>query len=160
MIVESKIPLDEYSVYSIYTLGVRDYNRITDYKKIWGLTGFKSAGLYANYYDREDERVYFGIIKGQTELEKHHLLGCVLVYLTSESSLEVEKVFELFSDNRFSIDVSRDRHYSVLSSLQKQIQGSIVVYKKWGGVSLEIYGDNVDQILDESLLPLSEVIEY
>ena len=159
-LIESKFPEDKYATYNIYTLSLIHYNKVTDYKKIWKLANFETIGLYDNHYDGDNGRIYFGISKGSPHLDISILTGKISIFVPKEVALVPEDIFELFAKNTFDISLDREKHYSVLSSLQKLVPKAIVVYKLHNdGNSLNIYGDNVAQLFNEEDLPLSEVIE-
>ena len=159
-LIKTKFPIKKYDVYNIYTVNVVNYNRISDYKKIWKLGGFEANGLYDNYYEGKNGRIYFGIIKGYTQFKCSVLMGNITIFISKEDSLPTEKIFNLFAKNQYDISLNKEKHILVLPDLQKLIKNSIVVHKIHAdNISLNIYGNNIEQNFDMSDLPLSDVIE-
>ena len=156
-IFESKVQTSNYDIYNVYTLNIDKPTRITDYKKIWKLGGFDSDGLYDNFYEGDNGRIYFGIKKNYPLFQKSVLMGTVSILVPKGDNLPFEIIYNIFAINKYDIFFNNEKHDFVLSSLQKLINQSILINKL--STSLNLYGDNINQRFDLSDLPLGDVIE-
>ena len=156
-IFESKVQTNNYDIYNVYTLNIDKPTRITDYKKIWKLGGFDSDGLYDNYYEGDNGRIYFGISKNYPQFQKSILMGTVSILIPKEEHLPFDSIYNIFAINKYDIYFNNDKQDFVLSNLQKLINRAIIINKL--STSLNIYGDNIDQKFDVSDLPFGDVVE-
>lgn len=156
-LLESKVQTKNYDIYNVYTLNIDKPTRITDYKKIWKLGGFDSEGLYDNFYEGDNGRIYFGISKNHPKFNKSVWMGTVSILMPKEDNLPFDIIYNIFALYKFDICFNNEKQDFVLSNVQKKINKAIIINKL--STSLNIYGDNIDQRFELSDLPLSDVIE-
>ncbi len=104
------IDIEDYNIYFIctHTVSHGRYNRITDYKKVWGLNEL-DYGIYDNAYINDYGKVYFGIIKAHGAGAFRSSTSSTLLLVKKNKSLSCEKIFEIFKKNkcdfRYTLDL-------------------------------------------------------
>lgn len=143
--VLQNIDVDDYHIYFICSCTVPEgkYNRITDYKKIWGLNGL-DKGIYDNAYMNRAGKVYFGIFQAHGETAFRSSTASTILLTKKECKFVCKDIFELFKryqyDFRNQID-SKD----LMTQVCMLNKGSILLrYSCIGEISLNIYGENVE----------------
>lgn len=146
----NRVNIDDYDVYHICYCLVRtgSYNSVTDYKKIWGLTGV-STGLFDGTYLTENGKVYFGISCGRGEKCFRSDASSIIILLPKRTPICMEDIFNLFKIKSCEFfDGSTD---VALSTIAEWLKGSIVLRYAWSNeVSLTIFGHDAEKIFNQS----------
>lgn len=158
-IIHDKLSFCNCDQYYIYVLKVPCYNRITDYKKIWKLGGFTEKGLFDGYYDCKNERIYFGVSKGELPHTPNVSLDMVTLSVPNDTEFSIEKVFEVFKNNCFYTNKDKQEIIDTLTQLQCSVSNSIIIYEVPHQVEIYLFGHNIENKFNLSDLPTTEVIE-
>lgn len=146
----NRVNIDDYDVYHICYCLVRtgSYNSVTDYKKIWGLTGV-STGLFDGTYLTENGKVYFGISCGRGEKCFRSDASSIIILLPKRTPICMEDIFNLFKIKSCEFfDGSTD---VALSTIAEWLKGSIVLRYVWSNeVSMTIFGHDAEKIFNQS----------
>lgn len=143
------IDVNAYKIFFICTKTVRHgfYNRLTDYKKVWGLNHI-SPGIFEGAYDNTKGRVYFGIVKANGEEGFNSYIAPTLMLIPKEQDISPVQVFDCFKKSK--IDFTVRENHSVLAQLQAVVPNSIILhYCIAGEISLSIYGHNAESLFPE-----------
>lgn len=146
------IDVSAYSIFFICTNTVRHgfYNRLTDYKKVWGLNHI-SPGIFEGAYDNIKGRVYFGIVKANGEEGFKSNIAPTLMLTPKEQDISPVQVFDCFKKSKF--DFTAGEKTSVLVQLQASVPNSIILhYCAKGEISLSIYGCNAENLFPDACL--------
>lgn len=149
-----KINLCNFNIYFLcsHTVPHGQYNRLTDYKKVWGLEGVEK-GFYDNYYENNKGRVYFGIKKGDERQSLSNIESSAIILLPKEIKLDANKVFNIFKDNTFDFSENRVNEYLTLLKVNSLYGGSILLkYNSTHEVSLLIFYDKLDDWFNNDVL--------
>ena len=134
-----RIPMDDFDVYHIcvLTIACGAYNRITDYKKIWGLQNI-APGIYDGQYDCSRGRVYLGITKKPAATGFRLPISSLMLLLPNCQTLDPEILFSLFRNCLFDFT---DTHYrGIFCDMQNLIPNSLVLYYSAEQPTLSIWG--------------------
>lgn len=154
----SKISLCEFDVYFIctYTAIHGQYNRLTDYKKVWGLHEIEK-GFYDNYYENDKGRVYFGI---QKDLEKKFLNytgSSTILLLPKRIKLDADKIFDIFREHKFDFSETNISGTQTLVKISMLYEGSILLkYNSTNEISLTIFNNKLEDWFKTDLLTSHE----
>ena len=158
-IVCDKLSLSGKKLYRIFILEIPNPNAVTDYKKIWGLGGFREKGIFDGYYDGEGERIYFGIsaaapVHGSVAEE-------IELFVSEGAKADPEKIFSLFEGLRFRSGQDERALTEVCRRLAEQTaaDGGIVVYNSPYLPKIYAFGKGTEK-LDTADLPAADVVEY
>lgn len=141
-----KINIDQFDLYFIYakTIPHGQYNRITDYKKIWGINHL-SRGEYDNSYDNKRGKVYFGVKKAKGEKAFMQKTSPMVLLLPIGNEINYDILFNGFKNSRF--DFETEEGCNVLSDIQRTFAESYLLrYHLCGTVSMSIYGQNAESL--------------
>lgn len=153
-IISPRLDLSKYDKYIVYTLLVTDYNRVTDYKKIWGLKNIDN-GIYDNNYLIDSGKVYFGIAKSdESEIKTPE----ISIYVMNGTKIDFDEVFQIFKDNSFIEFVSKEQYNVVSDRMRRLISDSIVIYFDYSKEALHIFKNGIENNINEQDLPLGELI--
>lgn len=155
-IIYDKLSFFNYSKYNIFALPVTYHNVVTDHKKVWGLCGLEKKGIYDDYYDIGDCRVYFGICD---DVSIYTVWSKVILYVPKGKDIFADKVFELFRINKLGVECDKKFLLESLSCLQKIIPNSIVIYEFPNSADVCIWGRNIENLFDVNDLPNTDIIE-
>lgn len=155
-IISLKLNLIKYDKFSIYTLLKKEYNQITDYKKIWKLCGLNNIGLYDNNYLISEGKVYFGIAE---EKKNENIVSKISIYCKDRSKIDFDAIFDIFKINSFVESSSLDTYNYICNKIQNTISNSIVMYYDYSSETLHLFGNHIDEIFCEKDLPAGEIIE-
>ncbi len=87
-------------------------------------------------------------------------MGKISVLVLKEDKLPFESIFNIFSNNKYDICSYKEDHDRVLFELYEKVKNAIIVNKiSAKKISINIYGENVDQKFDISELPSQDIIE-
>ncbi len=152
--VISKINLCDFNLYFIctYTVIHGQYNRLTDYKKVWGLHEIEK-GFYDNYYENTKGRVYFGIQKTNEQQQLKYNGSNTILLLPKKYKLDADKIFNIFKKHKFDFSETKAFEYQVFVEVNKLYEGSILLkYNSTNEVSLVIFGNNLGDWFDNDML--------
>lgn len=82
------VDIDQYDIYYICTHPRRtgQYNRITDFKRVWKLANLPE-GIRDGAYDTDEGRIYWGVYKARGEAEfRKHLSPTMILSLRGETT--------------------------------------------------------------------------
>ena len=143
-----KVNIDQFDMYFIHTKTIPygQYNRITDYKKIWGLNHLE-AGEYDNSYNNEKGRVYFGIKKGNGNKAFMQETSSMVLLLPAGNEINYDILFNCFKNSRFDFEIEENE--DVLYNIQQKFSESFLLrYYLREIVSMSIYGQNAESFFD------------
>lgn len=122
--LSSKIDFSKYDAYHICSEMVPaiNVNRITDYKKIWGLRKIPK-GLFDGCYDFEKGRIYFGIIKGDANNAFNNNVSSIIALMPKSEVFLLSEVFNSFAMERY--DFYSHTHNKMFLELMNRFPGSI-----------------------------------
>lgn len=143
-----RINIKQFDLYYIYTKTIPygQYNRITDYKKIWGLNHLEK-GEYDNSYNNERGRVYFGIKKDNGPKTLVQNTSSIVLLIPIGKLIDYDKLFNCFKNSQF--DFETNDNGDVLSNIQQLFLESFLLrYCLSGIVSMSIYGQNAESLFD------------
>ena len=146
----NRVNIDDYDVYHIcYCLVLTgSYNSVTDYKKIWGLTGV-STGLFDGTYLTENGKVYFGISCGYGEKCFRSDTSSIIILMPKCTQICVDDIFNLFKTR--NCEFSGRSTDDALSTIAEWLKGSIVLRYSWNDeVSMTIFGHDAEKIFNQS----------
>ena len=158
-IVNKKLSLFNLRKYYILTLKVSMPNRLTDYKKIWGLAGFAKHGIYDGSYDCADGRIYFGVYEGNLPQFNNDQVNIILLCLPYDLKYSFNDVIRILAKNVFGSSQSEQELLKTLQCLQKTINQSIVVFEIPKQAKVYVLGRGVENGISCTDLPKSEIIE-
>ena len=138
-----RIPMDEFDVYHIcvHTVAHGAHNRITDYKKVWGLQNI-TPGIYDGQYDCSRGRAYFGITKNPAAEGFRLPTSSLMMLLPNSQALDPEVLFSLFQSRSFDFTDLHNRE--IFRDIQNLIPGSLVLYYAAEQPTLSIWGCEQD----------------
>ncbi len=105
--ISKKFELETYDCYKIYFIGVKNekVNRITDYKKVWGLMSL-TTGMKDGYYNTSTHKIYLGVEKAKSvnfSVNSH-----IMIFKPKNHELNFDKllsIMKMFYDgNHISYD--------------------------------------------------------
>lgn len=152
--VISKINLCDFDIYFLctYTAVHGQYNKLTDYKKVWGLHRIEK-GFYDNYYENTKGRVYFGIQKGREQLSLKHTGSSTILLLPKKFKLDANKIFNVFREHKFDFSKIEAFEHQVLVEVSMLYEGSILLkYNSTNEVSLLIFNNKLEDWFNEDIL--------
>lgn len=159
-IIENKLVLKNYNAYIIYILKIKNYNKISDYKKIWGICNFEKGGLYDNYYDVEGGRIYFGIKEYLADNQSHPMLNSLCIYLPNLDRELCEEIFCIYKNMKFDLDENSQRYMQLMYNVYGLNKSSILVHKSTREkLQVEICGENVEHKINSLDLPGKSLVE-
>jgi len=135
---------DQYCVY-IHELQHGFYNRLTDHKGIWLLTGMQK-GIAEHSYLVERGKVYMGIAK----IEQFILgdpLDNVYIFLPRGAELPVDAIKALWEKYQIGFELSPNKNF--FKMLRNIMPKSYLIYYTEGCIhKLELYGHQVEKMFD------------
>lgn len=135
-----KVNIDQFDLYFICTKTIPhgQYNRVTDYKRVWGLNHLEK-GEYDNLYENKRGRVYFGIKKATGKDSFMQGISPVVLLLPSGSEIDFDELFNYFKNSEFDFEIEENE--DVLFGIQRIFSESILLrYCVREEVSMSIYG--------------------
>lgn len=144
-----KVDIEKFNLYFICsnTVAMNSYNKVTDWKKVWGLNDIP-IGIYDNAYINESGKVYFGIVEDKASNHFGDPTSSTLLLLPQNVSILPDMIFEFFKENHF--DFNNEKDNCLLFQLQSLIPSSILLrYFVGENASVSIYGNNVESIFSE-----------
>lgn len=142
------ITIDDYRIYFICscTLPNGQYNRMTDYKKVWGLNGLEQ-GIYDNTYKNDVGKVYFGIIQTQGEEAFRSNIASMIFLVKKEYEIDCDDIFRIFQKCRYDFRNVMNMEDGILVQICDLYKESILLqYNCTKEISLNIYGNNIEQL--------------
>lgn len=159
-IVERKIKVLNSKRYYIYMLKVNDYNKITDYKKIWKLGNFTEKGIFDDFYDIKDGRIYIGISeKALYKNSNFYPLTEITLTCSEKSEIDLKKVTSVFKCHNFSINMTGKSVIETLTALKDIFKEATVIYKFPHCSKICVLRDDVQNEFFDNDLPKTEIIE-
>ena len=152
--VISKINLCDFNIYFIcmYTVTHGHYNKITDYKKVWGLHRIEN-GFYDNFYENTKGRVYFGIQKGNEQHFLNHIDSSTILLLPKKFGLDADEIFNIFKKHKFDFSQESVSGYQTYIEVNKLYDGSYLLkYNSEDEVSLLIFNNQLKDWFDSNIL--------
>lgn len=152
--VISKINLCEFDIYFLCacTVSHGEYNRLTDYKKVWGLHKIEK-GFYDNYYENAKGRVYFGILKGVEQPALNYIGSSTILLLPKTFKLDENKIFNIFRDHKFDFSETKISKLQALAEVSMLYDGSILLkYNSREEISLTIFSNRLEGWFTEDVL--------
>lgn len=142
------VNIERYDIYYIctHTLPKERVNRITDYKKIWGLVGLPQ-GIFTDEYINKIGKVYFGIAKADSEDALGSGISAMILLVKKGNDFSCEDVFKLFKEHQYVFGDENDGDDLVLMQVSELYRNSILLkYECIRNVSLDVYGKNVEHL--------------
>lgn len=135
----NSISIEDFNIYHIcvHTVAFERHNRITDYKKIWGLTNTE-PGMFDGMYDSAHGRVYFGITKESATTGFRKPNSSLMMLVPKSQDFHPEPIYSLFKDCSF--DFVSTSSYNIFGALQKIVSNSLVLYYSVEKMTLYIGG--------------------
>lgn len=148
----SSVDIDQYDIYYICTHPRRtgQYNRITDFKRIWKLANLPE-GIRDGAYDADEGRIYWGVYKARGEAGfKKHLSPTVLLSPCTEKPPELDSLYALWKKYRIGFDdVLPEELVNELNPVANKHY--ILHYANvMSNPTLEIWGANADAIFSRN----------
>lgn len=156
--VLSKINLCDFNIYFIcmYTVTHGQYNKVTDYKKVWGLHRIEK-GFYDNFYENTKGRVYFGIQKGNEQHLLKHIDSSTILLLPKKFELDADKIFNIFRKHKFDFSQESGSGYQTYIEVNMLYNGSYLLkYNSTDEVSLLIFNNQLKDWFDSNILASAE----
>lgn len=145
----SRIKIDNFDIYFLCTCFVphNRVNRITEYKRIWGLCNL-SQGIYENTYDIDKGKIYFGIVKSNGENGFKSNTSPIMLLVPKTQDFSIDRLFDCFIEEKYNfID---DLTQSFLMRINQIVPNSILLrYCVSPTISLSIYGKNMQNLFNE-----------
>lgn len=142
------IDIDNFNIIFICSCTVPrgQYNRVTDYKKVWNLNELE-RGIYDNAYMNDAGKVYFGIIQAQGELAFRSNTAATILLVKKEFEVVCEDIFQIFQKYRYDFSAVINSDDSIYSQVCGLYEDSILLrYNCTDETSLNIYGDNIERL--------------
>lgn len=143
-----RILRNPYTAYYWYTHCVQHgfYNKVTDYKGIWGLTSLPKGSMNG-FYDVDDGRVYWGVIEeNEPKALKHD--SNVVILLPENQPFPDKQVKEVFEKHRIGFFTYPSKAF--FEELKALLPSAYVIHDSETGDSvLEVWGNKVEQIFEE-----------
>jgi len=161
-IIERKIKLLDDKSYYIYILKAKDYNKITDYKKIWKLGNFIEKGIFDDFYDLKDGRIYIGISeRNLLKNSNFYPLTEITLSCSGKSEIDLKKVTSVLKSHHFSTDMTMTEKSVVeaLTDLKDIFKEATVIYKFPHCSKICVLRDGIQNEFSEDDLPKTEIIE-
>lgn len=161
-IIERKIKLLDDKSYYIYILKAKDYNKITDYKKIWKLGNFIEKGIFDDFYDLKDGRIYIGISeRNLLKNSNFYPLTEITLSCSGKSEIDLKKVTSVLKSHHFSTDMTMTEKSVVeaLTDLKDIFEEATVIYKFPHCSKICVLRDGIQNEFSEDDLPKTEIIE-
>lgn len=161
-IIERKIKLLDDKSYYIYILKAKDYNKITDYKKIWKLGNFTEKGVFDDFYDLKDERIYIGISeRNLLKNSNFYPLTEITLSCSRKSEIDFKKITSVLKSHHFSTDMTMTEKSVVeaLTDLKDIFKEATVIYKFPHCSKICVLRDGIQNEFSEDDLPKTEIIE-
>lgn len=152
--VISKIDLNNFKIYFLCTCTVThgQYNRLTDYKKVWGLHKIEK-GFYDNYYENSKGRVYFGIQKVPQQQSLMYIGSSTILLLPKKIELDADKIFNIFKNHKFDFSETKLSECKPFVEVSMIYEGSIILkYNCTNEVSLLLFHKKLDDWFNKDTL--------
>ena len=146
------IDIDRYDIYYICTHARRtgQYNRVTDFKRIWKLANLPD-GIWDGTYDTDEGRVYWGMYRARGEAEfRRHLSPTMLLSLRMEKPTEPDSLYALWKKYRIGFD--DDLPEELVNELNPAANRRYILHyaNVISNPTLEIWGANADTIFSRN----------
>lgn len=152
----AQVPIEQYTIYfvSACMIPYGQYNRITDYQKVWKLKDIEQ-GIFDGFYDTVQGRTYFGLAKAYGNTGFHSNNASLVILIPKEQVTTPENIFRFFKDTNF--DFACNTQNFPYQSFSNWISNSIVLQYSWGEVcSLSLYGQNIQTLFQNEDIYLSK----
>lgn len=122
------IELEHYYMYFICscTMPKGSYNRVTDYKQVWGLNGLEQ-GIFASTYMNNVGKVYFGIIKAEGQMAFRSNTAATILLVKKEYEIVCKDIFELFQKYQYDFRNVNDSENLTLAEVCKLNKDSVLL---------------------------------
>lgn len=143
--LHAKIDFEKYDQYCvcIHEVAHGFYNRLTDYKGIWGLLSLPQ-GIAGHAYDVERGRVYWGIMEAP-QAPSWYKISDMCFLLPKGALFPVDTLKELLEEYHIGFEICPNR--SFFEKLLNVIPNSYLMYYKEGqNYKLELYGAFVENL--------------
>lgn len=132
-----------YHIFS-HTIAREKVNRITDYKKVWGLCNIPE-GVYSNYYDNSASRTYFGIDVSHDDIGFRSRSSSVIVLCPNDQMIPYETLFSFFCNSKNNYFESPN--FTHLKSISDLLPKCIVLHYSFNGYAqLIVLGNSVESL--------------
>ncbi len=159
-IIDRKIKLPDGKSYYIYILKVNNYNKITDYKKIWKLGNFIEKGVFDDFYDLKDERIYIGISeRNLLKNSNFYPLTEITLSCSGKSEIDLKKITSVLKSHHFSTYMTEKSVVEALTDLKDIFREATVIYKFPHCSKICVLRDGIQNEFSEDDLPKTEIIE-
>ena len=150
-LLENTFDFSEYKKYFIChrTLHINECNRITDYKRVWGMMHIE-PGKYDNSYNVGEEKIYFGIKVAENCSSE---VSNVILYVRNKlGSREYEQIYNLLSKNK--MDFERGKYSDGFSNIAQSFSDAYLLHYSVNNslVYMDIYGKISERLVDNSLI--------
>ena len=155
-IIERKIKLLDDKSYYIYILKANDYN------KIWKLGNFIEKGIFDDFYDLKDGRIYIGISeRNLLKNSNFYPLTEITLSCSGKSEIDLKKVTSVLKSHHFSTDMTMTEKSVVeaLTDLKDIFEEATVIYKFPHCSKICVLRDGIQNEFSEDDLPKTEIIE-
>lgn len=152
--VVNQLDFNEFDLYFFCSCTVSHglYNRITDYRKVWGLRGV-NKGIYDNHYQNSIGRVYLGICKGSGESSFRSLLSSTVLLLPKHTVFDAEQAYQILCKEQYNFLEANMENYQTLMKINLLYPNSILLkYTCTNEVSLLIFGSNLKDWFGKEIL--------
>lgn len=141
-----RINISQYNMFHLCITTVHNgkYNRITDYKKIWGLNHLP-IGEYENSYITEKGKVYYGSIHSSPQESFYADYSSLIILVPTIQFFDPNIVFQyLFVHNFDFVTMVDDK---ICDEIQKLVPGSIVLcFCSDDEISLSVFGAQMEDL--------------
>lgn len=146
------VDIDQYDIYYICTHPRRtgQYNRITDFKRVWKLANLPE-GIRDGAYDTDEGRIYWGVYKARGEAEfRKHLSPTMILSLRAEKPLELDSLYALWKKYRIGFDDVLPEE--LVNELNPAANKRYILHyaNVMSNPTLEIWGANADTIFSRN----------
>lgn len=142
----SKIVIDDYDVCSFFAhiIPKNERSRITDYKKVWGLSEI-TKGTVDLSYETDSQAVYLGMTRTCGEEGFKNNCSSLILLIPKEMRYDSSSILESFAQHRCNFS---DREISnVLSEMCKQIPNTIGLwYSIKESATLTIFRNEISKL--------------
>lgn len=154
----SKIAIENYDIVQLFAhiIPKNERSRISDYKKVWGLSGI-TKGLFDLSYSTDSQSVYLGMTRAYGEEGFRDNSSSLLLLLPKNLQFDGSMLLQLFAQHRCCFTANEIS--TVISDMCQQIPNAVGLwYNITESAILTIFGNDVSALfLDKDLSVLENI---